>query len=46
MTKDADPFDLGWEAGFSDDIPESPYLEGTAEDKEWKEGYKQGSQDC
>jgi hypothetical protein len=45
-TEDKDPYDLGWEAGFSDDIPENPFPEGSPEHKEWNDGYDQGSMDC
>jgi len=37
------PYDLGYSHGYHDEIAECPYPEGSDEEKEYYEGYDEGS---
>lgn len=43
---ESSPYDLGWEAGYYDELTTCPFPADTPEYKEWYEGYEQGSMDC
>jgi hypothetical protein len=38
-TTNPDPYDLGWSAGYHDELPDCPFPAGSVEAEEWLEGY-------
>ena len=39
------PFDFGWFDGWVGYAPRNPYADGSAEEREWSQGYRQGRRD-
>lgn len=46
MDDNMSPYELGWVCGYDDELPESPFEEGSEEYEQYMMGYVQGCQDC